>query len=131
MEHAGDQPDPVRIGASTPVALIAMDIARAGRPRDFGFLLAAAAVSQAGTQVSLIALPLAAVVVLHASTLQTGLLATAQTASFLLIGLPAGAWIDRLRRRPVLISTDAARALLIATVPAAAALGASSILASA
>jgi MFS family permease len=101
-----------------------MDIARARRPHDFGFLLAAAAVSQAGTQVSLIALPLAAVVVLHASTLQTGLLATAQTASFLLIGLPAGAWIDRLRRRPVLISTDAARALLVGTVPAAAALGA-------
>src|SRR5690348_12074363 len=90
-----------------------MDVARAGRPHDFRFLLAAAAISQAGTQVSLIALPLVAVVVLHASTFQTGLLATAQNASFLLIGLPAGAWIDRLRRRPVLIIADAARALLL------------------
>jgi MFS family permease len=101
-----------------------MDVARAGRPHDFRFLLAAAAISQAGTQVSLIALPLVAVVVLHASTFQTGLLATAQNASFLLIGLPAGAWIDRLRRRPVLIIADAARALLLVTVPVAAAFGA-------
>jgi MFS family permease len=105
------------------VACIAMDVARAGRPHDFGFLLAAAAISQSGTQVSLIALPLVAVVFLHASTFQTGLLATAQNASFLLIGLPAGAWIDRLRRRPVLIVTDAARALLLVTVPVAAAFG--------
>ena len=110
-----------RFAPARGVACIAMDVARAGRPRDFRFLLAAAAISQAGTQVSLIALPLVAVVVLHASTFQTGLLATAQNASFLLIGLPAGAWIDRLRRRPVLIITDAARALLLVTVPVAAA----------
>jgi MFS family permease len=91
-----------RFCVGSRVACVAMDGARAGRPHDFGFLLAAAAISQAGTQVSLIALPLVAVVFLHASTFQTGLLATAQNASFLLIGLPAGAWIDRLRRRPVL-----------------------------
>src|SRR2546430_2369269 len=48
---------------------------------------------------------------------QTGLLATAPNASFLLIGLPAGAWIDRLRRRHVLIITDAARALRCADPP--------------
>jgi MFS family permease len=94
-----------------------------GFPRDFRLLLGAAAVSQAGTQIRLVALPLAAVIVLHASAFQTGLIATADTAAFLLIGLPAGAWADRLRRRPILVAADLARALLVTTIPVAAAAG--------
>ncbi len=54
---------------------------------------------------------------------QTGLIATADTAAFLLIGLPAGAWVDRLRRRPILVAADLARALLVSTIPVAAAAG--------
>lgn len=96
---------------------------RAGLPRDFGFLLAANIVSQAGTQVRLVALPLVAVIVLHATTFQAGLTTTADTAAFLLIGLPAGAWVDRMRRRPVLVTADLARALLVSTIPIAATLG--------
>lgn len=96
---------------------------RAGLPRDFGYLLAADIVSQAGTQVRLVALPLVAVIVLHATTFQAGLTATADTAAFLLIGLPAGAWADRLRRRPILVTADLARAVLVSTIPAAAGFG--------
>jgi MFS family permease len=96
---------------------------RTGLPREFGYLLAADGVSQAGTQVRLVALPLVAVIALHATTFQAGLTATADTAAFLLIGLPAGAWVDRLRRRPVLIAADLARAVLVSTVPLAAAFG--------
>jgi MFS family permease len=96
---------------------------RAGPPRDFGYLLAADGVSQAGTQVRLVALPLVAVIALHATTFQAALTAAADTAAFLFIGLPAGAWIDRLRKRPVLIGADLVRAVLVSTIPVAAALG--------
>jgi len=64
--------------------------------RDFRWLLSGAAVSQVGTQVTLVALPLIAVVVLRAPAFQVGLLTAAETAAFLLIGLPAGAWVDRI-----------------------------------
>ncbi len=70
-----------------------------------------------------LALPLAAVLVLHASTLQVGLLTTAGYAAFLLVGLPAGAWVDRLRRRPIMIAADAIRAVMLASIPAAYGLG--------
>jgi MFS family permease len=95
------------------------------RPRrpDFGLLLAATAISRAGTQVSVIALPLVAVVALHASPLETGLLTAAETAAFLLIGLPAGVWVDRLGCRPVMLGADLVRGVAILTIPVAAALG--------
>src|SRR6185437_7848189 len=78
---------------------------------------------QFGSQVTLLALPLVAVRQLHASTFAVGLLTTAGYAPFLLIGLPAGAWVDRWRRRPVLITADLGRGLALASVPVAAALG--------
>ena len=89
--------------------------------RESGFrnLFVADAVSQAGTQVSLLALPLVAVVVLHASNFEVGLLEACATLAFLVVGLPAGAWVDRMRRRRVLITTDLARALLLGSVPIA------------
>jgi MFS family permease len=80
-------------------------------------------ISELGSQVTTLALPLAAVLVLHASTLQVGLLTTAGYAAFLLVGLPAGAWVDRLRRRLIMIAADAVRALLLASVPVAYLLG--------
>jgi MFS family permease len=79
-------------------------------------------ISELGSQVTTLALPLAAVLVLHASTLQVGLLTTAGYAAFLLVGLPAGAWVDRLRRRPIMITADIVRAVTLASVPAAYAL---------
>jgi MFS family permease len=80
-------------------------------------------VSEFGSQVTTLALPLAAVLVLHASTFQVGLLTTTGFAPFLLIGLPAGVWVDRVRRKGVMIAADAARALALATIPVAYGLG--------
>jgi MFS family permease len=73
--------------------------------------------------VTTLALPLAAVLVLHASTFQVGLLTTAGFAAFLLVGLPAGAWVDRLRRRPIMIAADAVRAVALVSLPVAYGLG--------
>jgi MFS family permease len=80
-------------------------------------------VSEFGSQITVLALPLAAVLVLHASTFQVGLLTSAGYAAFLLIGLPAGVWVDRLRRKPVMIAADVVRALVLASVPVAYGLG--------
>jgi MFS family permease len=91
--------------------------------RDFRLLWSGETISQFGTQVSYLALPLVAVKVLHASTFAVGLLTTAMFAAFLLIGLPAGAWVDRMRRRPVLVAADVGRALAMGSVPVAALLG--------
>src|SRR4051794_5993391 len=71
--------------------------------RDFRRLWAGDTISQLGTQVGFIALPLLAVTVLAADEFQMGLLATFETLAFLLIGLPAGAWGDRRRERSVVI----------------------------
>ena len=76
-----------------------------------------------GSEVTVLALPLAAVLVLHASTFQVGLLTTVEYAAFLVIGLPAGAWVDRARRRPVMIGADLLRAAAAASVPVAYAFG--------
>ncbi|MBF6044574.1 MFS transporter [Streptomyces sp. NRRL B-1677] len=94
------------------------------RNGDFRLLLTGAAVSQIGAQVTVVALPLVAVVVLDASPLEAGLLTAAETAAFLLVGLPAGAWLDRMRRLPVLIRADVVRAAAMATLPLAAWAGA-------
>lgn len=87
--------------------------------RNFRNLLASDAVSHAGTQITLLALPVIAVVTLEASPLETGYLRAAQTAAFLLVGLPAGVWVDRLRRRPIMIASDLVRAALLLSLPAA------------
>ncbi|WP_035804916.1 MFS transporter [Kitasatospora mediocidica] len=93
------------------------------RHRDFRFLLSGAAASQLGSQVTLVALPLVAVVRLDAAPFQVGLLTAAETAAFLLVGLPAGAWVDRMRRLPVLVRADVVRGLAVGSVPVAAVAG--------
>jgi predicted MFS family arabinose efflux permease len=90
-----------------------------GVNRDFRLLFAAASVSQLGTSVGYVATPLIAVSALHATPGEVGLLAALSTVSFLVIGLPAGAWTDRVRRRGVLITADVARALVLLSVPVA------------
>jgi MFS family permease len=76
-----------------------------------------------GTQVTALALPLTAVLVLGAGPGQMGLLGAVSFLPFVLVTLPAGAWMDRHRRRPVMIAADLGRAVLIALVPIAFALG--------
>jgi MFS family permease len=88
--------------------------------RDFRRLWIGDAVSQVGSQVSMLALPLVAVKTLHATAFEVGVLAACETAAFLLVGLPAGAWCDRVRRRPILIAGDIGRALVLGSVPIAA-----------
>src|SRR5579875_3326908 len=77
-------------------------------------------ISVFGSQVTLLALPLVAVITLKATAVQMGILTAAGTISWLLIGLFAGVWVDRLRRRPILIAADTGRALLLIFVPIAA-----------
>ncbi len=71
----------------------------------------------------MLVLPLVAVLYLHATTFEVGVLTALESLAFLLVGLPAGAWCDRVRRRPVMIAGDLVRAALLASIPAAAALG--------
>ncbi|MFG2100330.1 MULTISPECIES: MFS transporter [Micromonospora] len=90
--------------------------------RDFRLLWAAQTVSSLGSNVTAVALPLVAVTVLDASTFAVAVLTAAAWLPWLLIGLPVGAWVDRLRRRPVMIACDVASALLFLSVPLAAVL---------
>lgn len=85
--------------------------------RDFRRVFAAAAVSNLGTQISYLAIPLVAVLALNASPGQVGALGTLSTVAFLLIGLPAGAWVDRARRRQVMVVADLVRMVLYGSVP--------------
>ncbi|MFB9720773.1 MFS transporter [Planobispora longispora] len=94
------------------------------RDRSFRLFLGADAISQFGTQVTIVALSLVAVLALDASPFEVGLVTAAETAAFLVLGLPAGVWVDRLRRRPILIWSDLLRAAALASVPLAVALDA-------
>ena len=94
---------------------------------DFRRLWIGETVSQFGTFVSQLALPLVAILILHASTFEVGLLATFEMLAFLVVGLPAGAWVDRMRYRWVLIVNDVIRALALGSIPLAQLLGILSI----
>ncbi|MFI6293117.1 MFS transporter [Nonomuraea sp. NPDC050790] len=89
----------------------------------FRNLYLGSAVSAFGAQVGYVALPLLAVTTLRAGPGQVGLLSALATISVLVVGLPAGAWIDRMRKKPLMIVADWARAVLLASVPVAAWLG--------
>jgi MFS family permease len=89
------------------------------RQSDFLKLWSAETVSQFGTQISLLALPLVAIDVLHVSAFKVAALTTVEFLPFLLVSLPAGVWVDRLPRRPILIAGDLARAGLLASIPIA------------
>jgi MFS family permease len=90
------------------------------RHADFLRLWGAQTVSQFGTQVTLLALPLAAILVLEASTFEVAVLGAMDFLPFLLFSLPAGVWVDRLRRKPILVLADLGRAVALLTIPAAA-----------
>ncbi|TWE18242.1 MFS transporter [Kitasatospora atroaurantiaca] len=93
------------------------------RDQAFRLLFTAAAVSKLGSAVGSLAIPLVAVSALHASPGQVGLLATLGTLSFLVVGLPAGAWVDRMRKRRLMITADLVRTVVLASVPITWALG--------
>jgi MFS family permease len=93
------------------------------RQPEFIKLWAAQSISQLGDQITLLALPLVAVLTLHASAAQMGFLVAAELMPHLLFSLLAGVWIERVqRRRRLMIVADLARALLLGSIPLAAAL---------
>jgi Na+/melibiose symporter-like transporter len=93
------------------------------RHRDFLLLWSGQTVSEIGSAVTLLALPLAAVGILGASTLQVGLLTSAGTVAYLIVTLPAGVVVDRVRKNRLMQFCNVGRAVSLGSVPVAASLG--------
>jgi MFS family permease len=89
------------------------------RHSDFVRLWGAQTISQFGTQITLLALPLAAIVVLDASAFEVAVLTAVEWMPWLLFSLPIGAWVDRVLRKPILVAADVGRALVLLSVPLA------------
>lgn len=95
--------------------------------RAFNYLWAGETASQFGFQVAGLAITTTAITVLHATEQQVGIIGGLQTIAFLLIGLPAGAWVDRWRKRRTMIVADLIRMIALASIPIAWWMGALSI----
>lgn len=93
------------------------------RNPDFLRFLSSHVANELGANISRVALPLVAVMALNAGPTEVGVLSALQTVAFLLIGLPAGVWVDRLRRRRVMMASDLARFVLLGSIPLAGQLG--------
>jgi MFS family permease len=93
------------------------------RHRDFLKLWSAETISQFGTQVSQLAIPLVAALILGVDEFEFSLIAFFEFLPFILLTLPAGAWVDRLRRRPILVAGDLGRAVMLVSIPIAYELG--------
>lgn len=89
------------------------------RHRDFLKLWGGQTISEFGSQVTLLALPYIAISILHVSAFEVAALGIFEQLPFLLFALPAGVWVDRLARRPILIVADACRALALTSIPVA------------
>jgi MFS family permease len=89
------------------------------RDGDFLKLWAGQTISVFGSQITGFAIPIAAALVLRVSPLEFGLLTTVEFLPHVILSLPAGVWVDRLRRRPVLIGCDLARAVVLLSIPIA------------
>ena len=127
---AADQTARAPAGPAGPEAAPAMPEAGPGTVlanRDFVKLWAGESVSLIGTQVTQFTMPLVAILSLHASALQVGVLNALKFAPVVVIALLAGVWLDRRKRRPVLICCALANAVLIALVPLASVTGLLSI----
>ncbi|MFI7402383.1 MFS transporter [Streptomyces sp. NPDC049541] len=101
----------------------AKDVRGLWRQRDFMLLWSGQTVSEMGSAVTEVALPLLAVVALKASTFQVGLLTAATTLAFAVIALPAGAMVDGAAKRSIMIVCNLLRLVVIGSVPLAAAFG--------
>jgi hypothetical protein len=89
------------------------------RNQGFRRLFSAATVSYLGSEITFVALPLVAVIVLDASAAEVGALWMLRFVAFLTVGLPAGALLDRTRKRWVMVSADLGRAVLLGSIPVA------------
>jgi predicted MFS family arabinose efflux permease len=93
------------------------------RQRDFALFWSGESISEVGSSVTIVIMPLVAIDTLHASTFVVTVLTAAIWIPWLVIGVPAGAWIDRLPPRPVMLTCDAISLIAYASVPVAAWLG--------
>lgn len=93
------------------------------RHRDFLLFWFSETLTAVGGAVSAVAFPLVAVLTLHASAFQVGLLAAVPQFAQFMLGTPAGAWADRRRRKPVMVVTDLARGGVVLAIPASVMLG--------
>lgn len=89
------------------------------RSADFRRLWLSSTLTQFGSQVTLLALPICAVLLLHATPAQMGTLAALESLPFLLFGLPSGVLLDRCRRLPIIVCSDLMVATALASVPLA------------
>ena len=89
------------------------------RSGDFLRLWSGQTISAFGSQISALALPWIAVTLLHASAFEVSALLAIEYVPFALVSLPAGVWVDRLHRRPILIFCDWGRGIVLATIPLA------------
>jgi MFS family permease len=89
------------------------------RQGDFMKLWTGQTISQFGDEITLLAIPLLAINILGAGALEMGILGVVRFLPWIFFTLPAGVWVDRMRRRPILIGADMARAALLATIPVA------------
>ncbi|MFB7471739.1 MFS transporter [Kitasatospora sp. NPDC056184] len=106
-----------RTAAATTAALPPDPPPALWRQRNFAALWSAHTVSQFGTQLSFFVLPVLALTTVGATPGQLGLVSAAETLPFLLVGLPAGALLDRWDRRRVMVVADAGRAVALGAVP--------------
>lgn len=116
-DHSPDFPSPeYEQGRRSPRERIVAASAALGQGWDFSHLWAASAISQVGSQFTLLVFPLLAATTLDASPFAVGALGAVGALPHLLFGFVAGAWVDRLRRRPILVAADLLRFLLLLLV---------------
>ena len=89
------------------------------RHGDFMRLWTGQTISQLGDEVTQLAIPLVAALTLTASPFEFGILGVLQMLPFIVLTIPAGVWVDRLRRRPILIGANLGRAILLTSIPVA------------
>jgi MFS family permease len=113
VESPPGQPSPSEVAATTQRR------PSLWRHGEFMKLWTGQTISQFGDEVTQFALPFVAVLTLDVTPFELGLLATFQFLPFILLTLPAGVWVDRMRRKPILIGANVGRAILLASVPVA------------
>ena len=113
FEAPPGQPDPAEM-AAPPLPRQSL-----WRHRDFMKLWTGQTISQLGDEVTQLAIPLVAALTLDVSPFEFGLLAVLQFLPFILLTIPAGVWVDRMRRRPILIGANVGRAVLLTSIPLA------------
>jgi MFS family permease len=114
LERTPDaDPSPAELGTATPRR------PSLWRQGDFMKLWTGQTISQFGDEITLLGVPLLATLVLGAGPLEMGILGVVRFLPWILFTLPAGVWVDRMRRRPILIGADIARAVLLASIPIA------------